>query len=109
MEKESGDRRSVLALARAKEDAMTELQDEVEALRSQALRVKNRNDALESQVTSLQAELTLHISEITSLRALVDSQQQQLGDSKAILSKTSLSLQEKEKEVTEIAIGTLLH
>jgi chromosome segregation ATPase len=102
IEKESGDRRSVLALARAKEDAMTELQDEVEALRSQALRVKNRNDALESQVTSLQAELTLHISEITSLRALVDSQQQQLGDSKATFSKTSLSLQEKEKEVKEL-------
>jgi chromosome segregation ATPase len=101
-EKESGDMRSVLALARAKEDALIELNDEVEALRSQALRVKNRNDTLESQLTSLQAESTVHIAEISSLRALSNNQQTQLAESKASLSKASASLLEKENECKEL-------
>jgi len=101
-EKESGDMRSVLALARAKEDALAELNDEVEALRSQASRVKNRNDALESQLTSLQAESTVHISEISSLRAVSDNQQLQLTDMKASLSKASASLLEKERDCKEL-------
>lgn len=101
-EKESGDMRSVLALARAKEDALAELNDEVEALRSQASRVKSRNDALESQLTSLQAESTVHIAEISTLRAMSDNQQLQLTDMKASLSKASASLLEKERDCKEL-------